>query len=116
MSKDQTHGKFEDNAYVSQALKNVMKSAKNWDSLTPSQVEALEMIALNVSRILGGDNNYSKHWQQIKNYAELGCSGLQGSSLHLEEMEASIRAMPAESVEDSVRRRFTRVVGSSIDE
>lgn len=110
MSKDQTHGKFEDNAYVAQALKNVMKSTKNWDSLTPSQTEALEMIALSISRILGGDNNYKKHWEQIKNYSELGCST---PGLDLEEIESSMRALPIESIEDRVRSRFTRVVGSA---
>lgn len=113
MSKDQTHGKFEDNAYVSQAIKNVMKSTKNWDSLTPAQIEALEMIALNMSRILGGDNNYAKHWEQIKNYAELGCSI---PNANLGEIEAAMRALPDENLEDSVRRRFTRVTGSRGDE
>lgn len=70
-SRQKTHGSFEDHAACSQKLKAVMRESKNWNSLTPSQKEALEMNAHKVARILSGDPNAPDHWHDIQGYAAL---------------------------------------------
>lgn len=65
------YGAFKDGADIIQELKSVMRSTPNWNKLTPSQREALEMIQHKVGRILNGDPNYTDSWHDIKGYAHL---------------------------------------------
>ena len=64
---------FIDNAKVSQALKAEMWSSENWSGgkLNADQKEALELIALKISRILTGDPDYVDSWIDIAGYAQL---------------------------------------------
>jgi hypothetical protein len=66
-----THGSFMDNAELSQGMKNVWRSGRNWQSLTDAQREAFEMIATKMSRILSGNNNEPDHWADIAGYSRL---------------------------------------------
>lgn len=66
-----THGRFPDNAKVSQQLQFVMSGSKNWNELSNTQREALQLIAHKIGRILSGDPNFKDHWVDIAGYAEL---------------------------------------------
>ena len=72
MTKLKTHGDYKNTAAISQSLKTVMISGKNWDMLKDTQREALELIAMKIARILSGDQNFRDHWDDIEGYAELG--------------------------------------------
>lgn len=48
-----------------------MRLTDNWELLQPFQVEALEMIAHKIGRILNGDPNYDDSWVDIAGYAKL---------------------------------------------
>ena len=65
------YGKFKDGAEIMQELKNVMRSTSNWDKLTPSQREALEIIQHKIGRILNGNPSYVDSWHDIQGYAKL---------------------------------------------
>ena len=52
------YGSFITHAVISQELTGVMHDAPKWDELSPSQKEALEMVAHKIGRILNGDPNY----------------------------------------------------------
>lgn len=65
------YGPFDGHALITQRLKNVMRQDDNFDRLSHSQVEALEMIAHKIGRILNGDPNYDDSWRDIAGYAEL---------------------------------------------
>lgn len=65
------HGPYWIQSGVAQNLKASMSSTPNWASLSPTQVEALNMIASKVSRILCGDPNHADHWHDIAGYATL---------------------------------------------
>lgn len=67
-----THGTFKDNAACSQGIKATMKAFPGWDNLPLEQREALEMIALKISRIVSGKGEYKDHWDDIEGYARLG--------------------------------------------
>lgn len=70
------YGPFNGHAEITQCLKQVMSNVvegveTNWKNLTPSQKEALEMIAHKIGRILNGDPNYDDSWRDIAGYAML---------------------------------------------
>ena len=69
-----THGLWEQQAAAAQALKDTMLANK-YSILTVSQLEALEMIAVKISRILTGDPSFPDHWDDIAGYAMLGKQG-----------------------------------------
>ena len=66
-----THGPFAEHARISQALKTIMRESAGWERLTPSQMEALEMIAHKTGRILAGAPNFRDHWQDLSGYSTL---------------------------------------------
>lgn len=69
--RGKNYGAFKDGADIMQQLKSVMRSTPNWENLTPSQREALEMIQHKIGRILNGDPNYTDNWHDIQGYAHL---------------------------------------------
>lgn len=69
--RNSTHGDFHDNADTSQALKLIMHSAPNWERLSAVQKEALEVIALKISRVLSGNMSEPEHFHDIAGYAVL---------------------------------------------
>ncbi len=77
--REKTHGDFKINALIAQELKAVFRGMLGTASLpthyqTMSCVhrEALDMIALKLSRILSGQANFKDHWDDIAGYAKLG--------------------------------------------
>lgn len=72
------YGKFVDHARITQELKKVMKATDNWVILKPDQVEALEMVAHKIGRILNGDPDYADSWDDIAGYAKLVGDRLNG--------------------------------------
>lgn len=66
-----THGAFNDQAALAQALKAVMRRGRNWEGLAGDARESLEAIATKISRILTGDAEEADHWNDIAGYARL---------------------------------------------
>jgi hypothetical protein len=70
-ARNGTHGDFNENARISQALKYVMESEVGWKKLSAVQAETLHMISLKISRILSGNPHVKDHWDDIAGYAKL---------------------------------------------
>lgn len=70
VERESTHGSFEDNARISQALK-LLFTNEGTAELSDIHHEALDMIALKLSRILSGQPNFKDHWLDISGYALL---------------------------------------------
>src|SRR6266403_2258391 len=66
-----THGSFEDNARISQGLKEWMRGSPGWSKLTDVEREAMDMIALKFSRVLSGKSLEKQHWEDIVGYGQL---------------------------------------------
>ncbi len=66
-----THGSFEDNAKISQGLKEWMRNSPGWRNITDVEREAMDMIALKFSRILSGKSLEKQHWEDIVGYGQL---------------------------------------------
>ena len=71
------YGDFATHALITQSLKDVMKNTPNWNILSPSQKEALEMTAHKIGRILNGDPDYDDSWVDIGGYTKLVADDLQ---------------------------------------
>jgi hypothetical protein len=76
-----THGSFADNAFYSQDFKKTLHSSKGWWDLHPVQQEALDQIALKLSRILSTDGKHSDNWHDVAGYATLVEKWLKGEHL-----------------------------------
>lgn len=66
-----THGSFQDNAIVSQAIKSFFRASAGWQRLTDIERESMDMIALKFSRILSGKSMERQHWEDVVGYAKL---------------------------------------------
>lgn len=75
------YGKFIDHATTTWGIKRAMTAGKNWAQLAPDQLEALDMIAHKIGRILEGDPNYADSWHDIAGYAKLIDDRLNGKIL-----------------------------------
>jgi hypothetical protein len=69
--REKTHGSFMEHARITQELKAIMFSGYKYPDLSPSQTEALDMIAHKIGRILAGNPNHKDHWVDIVGYAQL---------------------------------------------
>ena len=65
------YGTFSDHARITQNIKRAMADSPNWERLSDSQKECLEMVAHKAGRILNGDPNYHDSWHDIVGYAKL---------------------------------------------
>ena len=71
VERQTTHGNFEDNAIVSQAIKDLLRSSPGWLKLSAIERESMDMIALKFSRILSGKSMEKQHWEDVVGYARL---------------------------------------------
>lgn len=76
------YGAFVGHADITQRLKRTMSDALKARSktLADDQVEALEMIAHKIGRIINGDPDYSDSWVDIAGYAKLVADRLDGKT------------------------------------
>jgi hypothetical protein len=68
--RQKTHGNFVTHAKISQDLKNIMRE-HGLDELDADQIEALEMVAHKIARILNGNPNHHDHWHDVAGYSTL---------------------------------------------
>lgn len=74
------YGVFSKHASVTQDIKRALFNCRHRESLAADQVEALEMIAHKLGRIVNGDPDYADSWVDIAGYAQLVADRLQGVS------------------------------------
>ena len=74
------YGRFQGHAEISQVLKQVIHSAARSRNkeLEHDQLEALDMIAHKIARVINGDPNYADNWVDIAGYATLVANRLEG--------------------------------------
>lgn len=66
--REKTHGRFDVVAEISQSFKRIIQGYLEDER----ELEALEMIALKMARILAGNHKHAEHWLDIIGYAKLG--------------------------------------------
>ena len=65
------YGSFKGNAQIAQEIKRCFQRSPNWEKLKCDQLEALEMVAHKIARILNGDPDYKDSWVDIEGYVRL---------------------------------------------
>lgn len=75
--RERTHGNFAASAAIAQALKLVMSQAPKAAELDHVKLQALDMIATKIARIVCGDSEHADAWIDIEGYAELVVRDLQ---------------------------------------
>lgn len=70
VARQRTHGDFATGARISQRLKAIFATSTG-GLMSAEHREAMDMIALKLSRILSGQANYCDHWDDIAGYAKL---------------------------------------------
>jgi hypothetical protein len=69
--RDKTHGPWRETARVTQELKRVIEKNLR-GNISFEQLEALDMIAHKLARIVVGDAGHADHWTDLQGYAALG--------------------------------------------
>lgn len=69
--RNSTHGDYEVQATLSQALKTLLRRQTGWDNLSIEQRETLDMLCVKMSRVLCGDPNEPDHWLDMMGYVKL---------------------------------------------
>jgi hypothetical protein len=72
------YGKFVDHAECTQAIKQEIYKRLKGKTVKADQIEALEMIAHKIGRIVCGDPDYEDSWRDIAGYATLVADRLKG--------------------------------------
>lgn len=77
-----TYGRFVDVSEIAQEIKATIRigDTNRSEELPADQIEALEMIASKIGRILCGDSSYVDSWVDIAGYAQLVVDRLQGKA------------------------------------
>jgi hypothetical protein len=78
------YGKFAGHAYITMRLKDVIDAAvlnRDEGTFSPSQVEAMHMIAHKLGRVLNGDPDYDDNWIDIAGYSTLIVNQLHGEDV-----------------------------------
>ena len=74
-----TYGSFIDVAGFAQEVKNAIRMCNN-SELDDDQIEALDMIASKIARVVNGNPNHIDSWIDIAGYATLVADRLQGKT------------------------------------
>lgn len=81
--RDRTHGNYAEQATLAMTLKRTMRLANSFTQMHDCHQDALEMIAVKISRILSGNSDFRDHWDDIAGYALLAakqCPPLHGDN------------------------------------
>lgn len=65
------YGDFMTHAEVTQAIKHEIRQGVSFTKMEDDMVEALDMIAHKIGRIVNGDPRYADSWVDIAGYAKL---------------------------------------------
>lgn len=69
--REKTHGQFIEVSQIAQNLKSIIRWGRNWNDLTSTQKEALDMICNKMGRLLSGNPRFEDHSDDIVGYAVL---------------------------------------------
>ena len=73
------YGNYMEQTTISNNIKEAMQANPTYWQMETDQKDALEMIAVKMSRIVNGDPNYADNWADIAGYATLVKDRLEGN-------------------------------------
>ena len=73
------YGNYREQTTISKNIKDAMQANPAYWDMESDQQDALEMIAVKMSRIVNGDPDYADNWADIAGYATLVKDRLEGN-------------------------------------
>lgn len=73
------YGNYLEQTAISNKIKEAMQENPAYWSMESDQKDALEMIAVKMSRIVNGDHDYADNWADIAGYATLVKDRVEGN-------------------------------------
>ena len=73
------YGNYMEQTIISSNIKEAMQTSPSYWEMETDQKDALEMIAVKMSRIVNGDPDYADNWADIAGYATLVKDRLEGN-------------------------------------
>lgn len=73
------YGNYLEQTTISKNIKDAMQVVPEYWEMESDQQDALEMIAVKMSRIVNGDPDYADNWADIAGYATLVKERLEGN-------------------------------------
>ena len=70
--RNMTHGPWGAQAAITARIKETLRLSPRWNRIPSFQKEALDHIAIKLSRIVNGNSYEADHWHDIAGYATLG--------------------------------------------
>jgi len=77
--RGKTYGNYREQTAISNKIKEAMREVPSFWDMETDQQDALEMIAVKLSRIVNGDPDYADNWADIAGYATLVKDRLEGN-------------------------------------
>ena len=77
--RGELYGNYLEQTTISSNIKEAMQEISTYWDMGTDQRDALEMIAVKMSRIVNGDPNYADNWADIAGYATLVKDRLEGN-------------------------------------
>ena len=74
------YGDFFTHAEVTQGIKHAIRQGGSFTIMEDDMVEALDMIAHKIGRIVNGDPRYPDSWVDVAGYAKLVADRLEGEA------------------------------------
>jgi len=76
------YGTFMENAKISEAVLDVIRSQPGWQNFQPDQKVAVEIIVQKLARALTGNAQYDDNWRDIAGYAQLIVDRINGTGAY----------------------------------
>lgn len=77
--RGERYGNYLEQTAISNKIKEAMQEIPTYWDMETDQKDALEMIAVKMSRIVNGDPDYADNWADIAGYATLVKDRLEGN-------------------------------------
>ena len=77
--RGKNYGNYREQTTISKNIKEAMQERDKYWEMESDQQDALEMIAVKMSRIVNGDPDYADNWADIAGYATLVKDRLEGN-------------------------------------
>jgi hypothetical protein len=100
--RQKTHGEYANVAFVAQSIKNILRGAPNYHTLSLVQCESVDLIATKLARIVCGNASEPDHWLDGSGYFKLGYNELQNKNTASRANITIMEMDPDESIDPSI--------------
>jgi len=70
-NREKTYGSYHENCKLTQDMKDIVRSHRDWKSMSPEAKQSVEMILYKIARIITGDHGHKDSWHDIGGFALL---------------------------------------------